>query len=390
MKIKEIELYNWGRYPKVTLNVNVTKENNVVLIRARNNQGKTTLFYAIKYALYGKNGLKNHKNQNEPFEWINRQAAAKGDGEMYVELTIEHEGKEFRIQRGLKFFQTNTGSQIQIDGKEKLEIFDQEAGEPLSDAGKENAAKQNWIDSMLIPLDVSQFFFFDGEDIKRYTDEPEESVKTAILRVLGIKVLINAKTDLENIQKIFNELHNKKLNEKSKDENTKLKLKEKQDQIKEQEIVIEHLNGALKQAQKLKDSYTDKLRQNVIAQEKINERQRIEDANNILDKNLKENEVILRNLRGTSALLLLHPLLKIIDSTEENPPSKDQWESKTAKHMIDKKFEKCVCGTDIDNKIKEILENKVIELKPNPQAQAKKVCRGYDRLEQCLIVNFPN
>jgi len=372
MKIKEIELYNWGRYPKVTLNVNVTKENNVVLIRARNNQGKTTLFYAIKYALYGKFGLKNHKNQNEPFEWINRQAAAKGDGEMYVELTIEHDGKEFRIQRGLKFFQTNTGLEIQTDGKEKLEIFDQEAGKPLSDAGKEIAAKQNWIDSMLIPLDVSQFFFFDGEDIKRYTDEPEESVKTAILRVLGIKVLINAKTDLENIQKIFNELHNKKLNEQSKDEKTKLKLKEKQDQIKEHEIVIEHLTGALKQAEKLRDSYTEKLRQNVLAQEKIKERQRIKDANHILDKNLKDNDITLRDLRGISSLLLLHPLLKIIDSTEENPPSKDQWESKTAQHMIYEKFEKCVCETDIDNKIKEILENKVIELRPNPQAQLKR------------------
>ena len=372
MKIKTIEICNWGRYPKITISVDSSNGRNVTLIRARNNNGKTTLFYAIKYAMYGKKGLDTHKNQNEPYEWINRQAAAKGDGKMYVELIIEHEGKEYRLQRGHKFYQTNTGDDIQTDGQEELQIFDQENGEPLSEAGKENTTKQNWINRMLIPLDVSQFFFFDGEDIKRYTDEPEESVRKAILRVLGIKVLTNSKTDLENTQKIFNELYNKKLKEKSKDEKTKAEHDKKQEEIKNQKLVAEHLTGALNQAQQSKDIYTDKLRKNVIAQEKINERQRIVDANDSLKKNNTDNEVVLKNLRGISSLLLLDPLLKIINKTEENPPSKDQWESKTAKHMIDEKFEECVCERDIDENIKEKLEKKVLVLKPNPQAQLKR------------------
>ena len=372
MKIKTIEICNWGRYPKATIPVDVSKEHNVVLIRARNDNGKTTLFYAIKYALYGKKGLESHKNQHEAYEWINRQAAAKGDGKMFVELTIEHEGKEYRLQRSQKFYQTNTGETIQTDGNEELQIFDQDNGEPLSEAGKENSTKQNWINSMLIPLDVSQFFFFDGEDIKRYTDETEETVRKAILRVLGIKVLTNAKTDLENTQKMFNELYNKKLKEVSKDEKTKKELDTKQEDIKNQKLVVEHLEGALNQAQQLKDGYTDKLKKNAIAQEKINERQRIEDANDTLKKNFNANEIVLKNIRGISSILLLDPLLKIIDKTEENPPSKDQWESKTAKHMIDKKFDRCVCETTIDETIKGKLEEKVLELKPNPQAQLKR------------------
>ena len=372
MKIKFIEISNWGRYPKATIPVDVSKDRNVILIRARNNNGKTTLFYAIKYALYGKKGLLSHKNQHEGHDWINRQAAAKGDGKMYVELTIEHEGKEYTIQRGQKFYQTNTGDTIQADGSEELLIIDQDKGEPLLEAGKENSAKQNWIDSMLIPLDVSQFFFFDGEDIKRYTDEPEESVRKAILRVLGIKVLQNAKTDLENTQKTFNELYNKKLKEKSKDEKTKVAFDKKQEEIEKLKLVVEHLDGAQKQAKQLKDGYTEKLRRNGIAQEKINERQRIEDSNEILKKNLTNNELVLKNLRGISSILLIDPLLKIIDKTEENPPSKDQWESKTAKHMIDKKFEKCVCETHIDEATRKKLEEKVLELRPNPQAQLKR------------------
>lgn len=372
MKIKSIEISNWGRYQKATIPVDVSDNRNVTLIRARNNIGKTTLFYSIKYALYGEKGLEFHKNQHEAHEWINRQAAKKGDGKMHVELTIEHQGDEYRIQRGHKFYQTNTGETIQTDGREQLEIFDQKNGKPLEDAGKENITKQNWINSMLIPYDVSQFFFFDGEDIKRYTDEPEKTVKKAILRVLGIKILTNAREDLENTQTIFNDLHNKKINEKSKDEETKAKYAKIQNQIEEQNNVVTHLKGALNQVKILKDGYTEKLKKHEFAQEKINERQRIEDSNISLKKNLKDNADILKQLRGSSSVLLLEPLLRIIDNTDENPPSKDQWESKTAKHMIDKKFDTCLCGAHIDDEIKEKLEQKVLELKPNPQAQLKR------------------
>ena len=372
MKIKSVELCNWGRYQKASFSIDVSKEQNVILIRSRNNNGKTTLFYSIKYAFYGKQGLSGHQNQHDSQDWINRQAAAKGDGRMSVELTIEHEGKEYRLQRGQKFYQTNTGEDIKTDGKEELQIFDQENGEPLDEAGKENSTKQNWIRSMLIPLDVSQFFFFDGEDIKRYVDEPQKAVKTAILRVLGIKVLENAREDLVAVKDIFSRQYIKKLTERSKDEKTKKELITIQDYIEEQNNVVKHLEGALKQAEQLKNDYTEELRKNAVVQGKIEERQRIEENNLSLKKEEEGNDVLLKELRGSSSLLLLDPLLKIIDRTEENPPSKDQWESKTVKHMLDKKFENCVCGAHIDDTIKSNLQEKILELKPNPQAELKR------------------
>ena len=89
MIIKNIEIKNWGRYPSIDIPVDVNNDRNVVLIRARNNNGKTTLFYALKWVLYGDDGLLSHQRQTESIEWINRQAAADGDGEMYVELTLD-------------------------------------------------------------------------------------------------------------------------------------------------------------------------------------------------------------------------------------------------------------------------------------------------------------
>lgn len=370
MKIKTIELCNWGRYPNSTISLDVTKEKNVILIRSQNDRGKTTLFYAIKYVLYGKNGLKTHKNQNSPVDWINYQAAAKGDGEMFVELTIAHENKEYRIQRKQKFFQTNTGEIINVNGQEELNIFDENG--PFVEAGKDHGHRQNWINSFLLPVDASQFFFFDGEDIKRYTDEPEIEVEKAILRVLGIKALINSKDDLEAVQKVFNENYNKKLREKSKDTKTKDDLVKLESGIEDQETVIGHLAAAVKQARNLRESYTKELQQYDAIKEKLKQREQLRDLNKNLENQLGSCVSILKDLRGYASLLLLDPLLKIIDKTEENPPSKDQWESKTAKHMLEKKFKKCVCESKIDDGVEKILKEKVLELKPNPQAELKR------------------
>ena len=95
MLIKNIEIKNWGRYPSVDIPLQVDENRNVVLIRARNNNGKTTLFYALKWVLFGKRWIKaSHGKQTEAVTWINRQAAAEGDGEMFVELTMDIAGRE--------------------------------------------------------------------------------------------------------------------------------------------------------------------------------------------------------------------------------------------------------------------------------------------------------
>ena len=70
---------------------------------------------------------------------------------MFVELTIEMAGRDYRLQRSQKFYQTNTGDYIQANGGEELEIFDQQNGETVADAGDTNRKKQNWIHQKIIP-----------------------------------------------------------------------------------------------------------------------------------------------------------------------------------------------------------------------------------------------
>tara|TARA_Y100001936_G_scaffold153762_1_gene149979 strand:+ start:7725 stop:9698 length:1974 start_codon:yes stop_codon:yes gene_type:complete len=372
MIIKNIEIKNWGRYPSIDIPVDVNNDKNVVLIRARNNNGKTTLFYALKWALYGDDGLLSHQRQTESIEWINRQAAADGDGEMYVELTLDLNGHEYRLQRSQKFYQTNTGERIAPDGDEILQIFDQKKGEPVTDAGNTNRTKQEWIDKYLLPKRVSQFFFFDGEDIKKYTDKPDQTVLESIVQVLGVKALQNAHQDVKDLQKIFTEDHRRKANKATKDSKLREEFSKLDEEIKNFGKELSIKINEQKDKEKRKKDLTTKLLKSQASEAKIIERSGIEDKNKDLIISLEENNTNLRNLRGDSSVMLLNGLMEIIDKTEETPSSKDQWNSKTASYMIKKHYEDCVCGTHIDENILSILKDKILQLESTPQAQVKR------------------
>ena len=372
MLIKNIEIKNWGRYPSVDIPLQVDENRNVVLIRARNNNGKTTLFYALKWALFGERGLASHGKQTEAVTWINRQAAAEGDGEMFVELTIEIAGRDYRLQRSQKFYQTNTGDYIQANGGEELEIFDQQNGETVADAGDSLIKKQNWLGRKIIPESVSQFFFFDGEDIKRYMDKPEDEILEAIVSVLGIKTLQNATNDVKDVQKIFTEDHRRKVNKSTKDKKLKAESQNNQDEIEDLKAKLAISKRERDEKIKRKKALTEQLSKNESSEQRIKERTRIEDLTENQKKSLEQNNTKLKELRGDSSVMLLNGLMELIDKTEETPSSKDQWSSKTASYMIKKKYDNCICETHIDEKILKILEEKILQLKPTPQAQLKR------------------
>ena len=372
MIIKNVEIKNWGRYPSVDIPLEVDKGRNVVLIRARNNNGKTTLFYALKWALFGERGLAGHGKQTEAISWINRQAAAEGDGEMFVELILEIGGRDYRLQRKQKFYQTNTGDDILADGGEALEIFDQKNGETVADAGDTPRKKQNWIHQKIIPERVSQFFFFDGEDIKRYMDKPEGEIIEAIVSILGIKTLQNATNDVKDIQKIFTEDHRRKVNKSTKDEKLKGESQANQDKIEEKNKKLAISIREQEAKKERKKDITEKLSKNAASEEKINERTRVQELIEHQKKGLEKNKTSLKEHRGDSSVMLLNGLMELIDRTEETPSSKDQWSSKTASYMIKKKYDRCVCDNHIDDKVLGILQKKVLQLKPTPQAQLKR------------------
>ena len=88
----------WGPYPKqVTIDFTKFEEGSIFLVTGPTGAGKTTIFDAISYALYG-----NVSGMNREKTTV-RSDFAELDAETYVEFTFTHKGKEYQIFRTPKY-----------------------------------------------------------------------------------------------------------------------------------------------------------------------------------------------------------------------------------------------------------------------------------------------
>lgn len=183
MKIKSIRVHNFSSFSgDITINMSTTKDSNVVLIGGNNGAGKTSLFTAIKLALYGPLCFhfqdKNNQYTAKIKSLINHNAYLQDTVQACVEvcvmLSVGHEEQEFVISREWKYADkhlTETYSVIRsgisLDAQE-LDFF------------------QNYLYSA-IPPNLFDFFFFDGEEIGNFFASSSYSnyLKNAVLTLNG-------------------------------------------------------------------------------------------------------------------------------------------------------------------------------------------------------------
>ena len=348
MLFKRIEMYNFGRYAgKNTIDMTVTRERNVILVRAPNDRGKTTLFKAIKFALYG--------DRDAPASsWINFQAAAKGDGKMYVEIVFDEGGKECRLRRSVGFRKTPKGEEINTKGPPKAELFSTDGGTTPSTSGGES---RDMIDAIL-PRDASQFFFFDGEEIQGYIKNQSAQVKHAIEKILGIKEMYNAADDLSYIKDGLDAEYSRiaKSHTKSQKDREKLGWAERdlagiQDDIDGNETLRK---GAMARHKELKVS----LGQHEKIKSVVEERGRAEAECARIEEGLREVDKNLSKQRGDLAISMLAGLLDIIGKDTDTQATADDCESRTIRRMVESNAKTCVCGRTMDAKSYKVLEAK--------------------------------
>ena len=93
MKINKIRLYNFSSYAgENIIDLQTSLDKNVILIGGNNGAGKTSLFTAIKLALYGPQSFKyqdkNHYYYSRIGELINHDAFLSDNVKSFVELEI--------------------------------------------------------------------------------------------------------------------------------------------------------------------------------------------------------------------------------------------------------------------------------------------------------------
>jgi len=348
MKFKEMTIENFGvYYGRMTIDFRMPPGRNILVVDGNNGWGKTTLQKAIRFCLYGV-----LKSQSERLDYINDKAKREGNGHMMVQLTFEQSGKNYQVTRTV-----DTGG----NGKPEEDFT-------VLVNGVVSKAPSSVIDDVL-PKDASQFFFFDGEEIKKYTslENPEATMK-AIELVLGIPAIRNA---IDHVETIIKSTKKKLDEEEGRDKNAAALSKEVNGYDDEVDRIEKDLKDLEEQKVKLSiwnDKIEKDLHENEAAQESLGKMNKNKSEISHLTEKFEEQTV----LRMSELALLPFALLRgrLNDALESRLREKGKYQSRLQDEsrlegaiQFLKSLEpgeSCACGTRIGAP-EEIFINKQIE-----------------------------
>ena len=167
------------------------KEHPIILIRALNGGGKTSLLDALKLVLYGKLANCSKKTKQSYSEFISdciNDQTPKSIGcsiTMCFRTFLDGNEEKYKISRSWRF-----------EGKSLHEKLRVEVN------GKENAVVEKSWDEFVesfIPVKLSHLFFFDGEKIEEFAspESAKELLAQGIHSLLGIDTVSQLEKDLE-------------------------------------------------------------------------------------------------------------------------------------------------------------------------------------------------
>ena len=182
----------------LTPRIKYNKRRPVILIGGKNGSGKTTILEAVRLCLYGARSLGNRVSRSTYHEYLastihHSQAISSQPKEAAVALEFEHvhngEKDHYHVKRQWKIRQS-TKEPVQ----ESLIIH--KNGESLSDFEIEHS--QDFLNE-LIPIGLSQLFFFDGEKIQGLAGEASSHAFLAdsIKSLLGVDLVERLHSDLK-------------------------------------------------------------------------------------------------------------------------------------------------------------------------------------------------
>lgn len=188
MKINQIVLYNVGPYAdRNAFNISsCDKGKNIVLIGGKNGAGKTTFFKSIKTCLYGSKVWGFDAPGKEYFTIIDSLINIKNKYDDSVKAYVEikllfDDGKQSDIYRLHREWKKSK--------KSISENFDIYKNDILLDES-EKADFTNYLLS-IIPPDMFNFYFFDGESIADFFlgNNGDKNFKNAFLKLYGLDTL---------------------------------------------------------------------------------------------------------------------------------------------------------------------------------------------------------
>lgn len=193
MKFKSLTLQNYKPfYQKHVLDFE--EEGVIFLFGAKNGRGKTAILDGIKRCLYG------FSEDEERDKAINRIAATEQSEDMLLQVKFTRDDSTYTVSRQVEFTKREDEADRQADNTTvSVHIeSDENEDEFIKDANSESDDYEQFIERVL-PADVSEYFFFDGEKIDEYANRfgsANTNLREGIEDVLGLQEIDSAISDI--------------------------------------------------------------------------------------------------------------------------------------------------------------------------------------------------
>ena len=350
MKLQKIHLENFASYfGKIPLDLETSSEKPIVIFIGGTGFGKTSLFDAINWALYGEEYEKDlHENKGRDIlDYVNESALKEAQSTnenvtMRVTLYFEHNNKQYYITQTLLVKPKKKDGIFVIEKKDQLT----QLKEILPSGDHESISYNKIFLDEILPNNVKSYFLFDGDRIHNLAKPGNSTeVQEAIYRVVDLEIVRNAGEHLGDISIDYS----KKAAKAAKGKLAEIE-NQYQEELAEQKKIKKKIN-TIKSERKAIKNQLNKLDEKLKDREETTKFQgRREHLISEMDRINKEKKELKTKMRDTSAIATLGL------ANSEIKELKDLLEKKRKKGEIPKHVQEtffqdlydikeCICGT---------------------------------------------
>lgn len=357
MKLLELTLNNFRQYigPNKVAFAADANGHNVTLIWGANGLGKTGLFRAVIFALYGERSLDQdglpESEREKGLILVNEKLLEESIGnqvEANVELKFSHNDSVFTVKR-------NIAAIMVADDKR---IVQENRGVALEEVDRYGNTKPVQTNPEIIeatieralPRRIRDFFLFDGERMERltrYGPAQRDEVRKGIRSLLQIDALENAVSGLKKVERDLTT----KIRDTSSGEMEAVseKLEEIQEKIATKEKKAEDCKAELASIDRREKQLETDLEQEKQHEKHLERRKTLKGEREQAISKLEKNKEDLRELLSSSGVIVGRQVIAALDDELRRKIYKGELPTgireSFVRYLIDSG--KCICGESI-------------------------------------------
>jgi len=325
---------------------------NVTVIFGENGRGKTGIFRAIMFCLYGDHRLSQDEEVEEKELYLvnlaelrNADANDRYPVESFVELEFSHKRERYVLKR-IIYGMLDRDKVIEEHGEVGLARWKTDGNCITYDDPRDVESIVNAI----LDRRVKEYFLFDGEKIERLTRanaEQRMEISKGIRNLLNVDALEKAIRATERLRKSLDDELTKKstgefgkiLNQLNVCEENRRDLKNRLDQL---DVELKHASEEKRKVDKELEKFSE-------IRHLLKERNELENALEDYQEAAKKLLEEMKNRVGKAALLLVKETIEKVFKAIDERKQKGEIPSEIRKDLIERILleKKCICGREV-------------------------------------------